>query len=657
MILPAGSTVITDTTASGGKAITMTARGTASGSVTLDQAASQLSVRAKSVSCGGAPQMIVKVDGAQVQTTSVTVGSWTEFTPVNVNLGIGAHTVTVDMASDAYTQTTGNSGKVKCRRSLSVDVTSFYAPDTTTGLVEKAQGKATGASSIGIDGYGHVLQPQYANDGTTASTADGSPSRWSSNNTDNQWWQVDLGSTTTVSRLDINWETAYASHYKIQGSTDGTNFIDLADVYNSQAGVKSTSFSEATTRYVRILGLTRGTQWGFSIWETKVYGSEAPVSNPVTVNMVSPVNGATVTGLQAVEAQASAANGVSRVEFYLDGTLNKTENIAPYCMAGDSGTAPCYGWDSTSVANGSHTIVAYAYDTSGAKSPASSVTFNVNNTNTGGGTTPSGEAMPVGDLPGWQQIFTDDFPTPVSLGNFPSNSWSNTDPRRSTYPGTKWSAYPYPWRDTKGQNQSDPTIGGWYNPEKTVSINNGMMDIWMHSESLDGAMKRLVAAPMPRINGPGSEDFGGQLYGRYAVRFRVDTSRTTNNFTGYKIAWLLWPKTNNWPTDGEIDFPEGDLRSNICGFMHWQGGTSGSSQYGTCTNATFPTWHTAVIEWGPTANRFILDGNVIQSSTDKIPNTMMRYVLQSETELGSTVPSADTQGHIQIDWFAAWKKL
>jgi hypothetical protein len=33
---------------------------------------------------------------------------------------------------------------------------------------------------------------------------------------------------------------------------------------------------------------------------------------------------------------------------------------------------------------------------------------------------PSGADMPLGDLPGWRQIFTDDFTTVVPLESFPS---------------------------------------------------------------------------------------------------------------------------------------------------------------------------------------------------------------------------------------------
>ena len=63
---------------------------------------------------------------------------------------------------------------------------------------------------------------------------------------------------------------------------------------------------------------------------------------------------------------------------------------------------------------------------------------------------PSGEAMPVGDLPGWKQIFTDDFTTDVPLGSFPKAVT------------TKWGVYVDGGKDTSKH--------GTYMPSKVVSI-------------------------------------------------------------------------------------------------------------------------------------------------------------------------------------------
>ena len=70
---------------------------------------------------------------------------------------------------------------------------------------------------------------------------------------------VDLGSTTQIARVNINWENAYASHYLIQTSTDGTTFTTAADVTNTGPGDKTTTFPAQNARYVRIQQLTRGT--------------------------------------------------------------------------------------------------------------------------------------------------------------------------------------------------------------------------------------------------------------------------------------------------------------------------------------------------------------------------------------------------------------
>ena len=107
--------------------------------------------------------------------------------------------------------------------------------------------------------------PQFANDGS-------STTRWSSGFADGQWWRVDLGSVRQVDTVALNWEAAYASSYKIQLSLDGSTFTDAASVSLGAAGWKLTSFAAASARYVRVLGVTRATQWGISFWDAQVFG-------------------------------------------------------------------------------------------------------------------------------------------------------------------------------------------------------------------------------------------------------------------------------------------------------------------------------------------------------------------------------------------------
>jgi beta-glucanase (GH16 family) len=240
---------------------------------------------------------------------------------------------------------------------------------------------------------------------------------------------------------------------------------------------------------------------------------------------------------------------------------------------------------------------------------------------------PSGVAMPVGDLPGWRQVFTDDFATDVPLGNFPAAV------------SKKWGAYPYPWKDT--------SKNGSYWPEKGISVHGGQMDIWLHTETVNGVTHHIVQAPNPIL--PGTTLYHGQLYGRYAIRFYAQP------VAGYKTAWLLWPDSNTWPRDGEIDFPEGNLTGNISAFMHHQGATTGSDQDAYSTGVPEAgAWHTAVIEWGSAHTRFYLDGALIGDSTSRIPNTPMHWVIQTETQLSGGAPANSAEGHVFIDWVAVY---
>jgi hypothetical protein len=252
----------------------------------------------------------------------------------------------------------------------------------------------------------------------------------------------------------------------------------------------------------------------------------------------------------------------------------------------------------------------------------------------------SGECLPVRALSGWKQVFTDDFSNSVPLGGF-----SGCDSNRRSCSGlpaavrAKWFAYPDRAKDSAGT--------GTYMPSRVMSIKNGLMNLHLHSEN----GSRLVSAPVPIIPGAvGSE--GGLLYGRYAIRFRAD------RLVGYKTSFLLWPDSEVWPGDGEIDFPEADLAgtrwSTMYGFVHHQGATSGSDQDWHGSGVPYGVWHTAVIEWLPSRVSFLLDGRKIGSSTSRLPNTPMHWVLQTPTT-DSILASLSTSGDVQIDWVAVWK--
>lgn len=104
--------------------------------------------------------------------------------------------------------------------------------------------------------------------------------RWSSAHTDNEWIYVDLGAVKSLIGVKLIWESAYGKSYKIQVSDDARNWRDVYSTTTGNGGTEELRFS-ADGRYVRMLGLERGSIYGYSLWELEVYGgaSSAPRQN------------------------------------------------------------------------------------------------------------------------------------------------------------------------------------------------------------------------------------------------------------------------------------------------------------------------------------------------------------------------------------------
>ena len=98
-------------------------------------------------------------------------------------------------------------------------------------------------------------------------------SRWSSKFSDAQWIYVDLGAIFTIDQVVLNWETAYGKGYEIQVSADALSWVTVYTEVNGDGAIDDISFAPVSARYVRILGVQRGTVWGYSLWEIEIYGS------------------------------------------------------------------------------------------------------------------------------------------------------------------------------------------------------------------------------------------------------------------------------------------------------------------------------------------------------------------------------------------------
>ena len=126
-----------------------------------------------------------------------------------------------------------------------------------------AVGKPVKASSaVTRDGTTH--RAEFAVDGNPAT-------RWSSEFSDPQWLAIDLGAPTEISRVELVWERAAGKAFSIQVSSDGENWRDVYTTDKGSGVMDKIHFAPVTTRWVRIFGTKRTTEFGYSLWEFRVF--------------------------------------------------------------------------------------------------------------------------------------------------------------------------------------------------------------------------------------------------------------------------------------------------------------------------------------------------------------------------------------------------
>ena len=483
------------------------------------------------------------------------------------------------------------------------------------GAIEPSQAAANSCSNpvlaTSLSGWGAL------DSGTVSRVAvsDAPGASWAFATTGRAVWmpqlQVSAGQSWTVSAQD-----------RLVGGS-GTSKL-VVEWYNSAGAYLSESAGAAAT-----LSTTT--------WKTVTATVTAPsgaTSAHVLQDASSTVNGfrSTLCNYQQAAAVPGAPTAVSAT---VNGTSATLTWSPPSSTGGSAVTGYTYGRDGTdSQGTGPWSGTAGASTRSATFNllqPGSTYRLSVGASNAAGtgaaasttvtipavGTSPSGQPMPVGDLTGWRQVFTEDFADNVALGSWPGSY------------APKFDQYDYP------HNPPDTNGGGVWRTGKDVSVSGGMADYYLHSEN--GVA--YSAAILPRTP--------TQTYGRYQVRFKVDPG-----MTGWHSAWLLWPDDDVWPAHGEIDWPEGSLTGNMDGFMHYADPNGG--QDWAPSNVAFASgWHTATTEWLPGSVKYYLDGSLVGSFTTKIPNLPMHWVLQSESG-SSSRPTGS--GHIKIDWLTIYTR-
>ena len=119
---------------------------------------------------------------------------------------------------------------------------------------------------------------------------------------------VDLGKTYKVSSVAFKWENAYATEYNIQVSKDGKAYDTVKTMTADKAETIEVPLDEAVeARYVRIECVKNALNYGYSLWEMGVYGTEvAEVETTTNTPVVEPGTGETTTPAKQDETTTAA---------------------------------------------------------------------------------------------------------------------------------------------------------------------------------------------------------------------------------------------------------------------------------------------------------------------------------------------------------------
>lgn len=131
--------------------------------------------------------------------------------------------------------------------------------------VNLALNKPAVASSCENNG----MLPGCANDGDFNT-------RWGSSFNDNEYLQIDMEEEYLISKMNLFWEAAHATSYRIDVSTDEDTWTTVYEEPACKGGEEEISFEPVVARFVRIICLKRSSDYGASLWEVEIYGTFAP---------------------------------------------------------------------------------------------------------------------------------------------------------------------------------------------------------------------------------------------------------------------------------------------------------------------------------------------------------------------------------------------
>jgi beta-glucanase (GH16 family) len=514
----------------------------------------------------------------------------------------------------------------------------FIATTTHADAAEVvvSQGKpATASSTETANGY----QPSEAVDGNNGT-------RWASAWSATQWFQVDLGTPAAVSRIAINWESAYATAFQIQFSSDGSNYSQAYATTTGAGGQQSIPVT-GTARYVRINLTSRAlAAYGYSFWEFQVFAGGTTTTPPTTGPTTPPPTSGTAKLLSYNKpAHASSEQNDANCNpctadkafdndpasrwatnattgwvdpgwIYVD--LGATAQVSQVVLQWDPAYGKAYqiqvsadaaNWTtiySTTTGDGLKDVInatgtgryVRMYGTArGGPYGYSLWEFSVYGTGGNPTTPPAKPADPT--FPATRMVFDDEF-----------NGASGTKPD-----GSKWT------QDFGGGQNGEQEY--YTNGDNTIMNGNGQLVITAKKESSNGH-----DYTSGRINTGGHFTF---QYGRVEARVKVPKGQ------GFWPAfWMMgadFLSGRPWPYNGEVDIMEILGKDTFTSYstLHapmYNGGGGYGQSYKAAGGADLSAdFHTYAAEWDSKGIRFYLDNTLVfNADKNTVENTRGAWI-------------------------------
>jgi hypothetical protein len=399
-------------------------------------------------------------NAVSLSSTGAPAGTSVSFSPASIAApGSGSSTMTITVGATtvagSYTITvTGTGGTTSHSTSVSLTVTpSGGGGAVTNGGFET--GSFSGWTATGVTAVNAAAKHSGsfgAQLGSTAPSTDSTVAQTftlPSNASSLAFWYA----TTCPDAVTYDWATA-----TVKDNVTGTTTTVLAKTCTTTAVWTQVTWNAAASAGHSVTLTVTNHDDNFSGDATFTYVDDVTVATggpadttPPTTSITAPANGATVSGTVSVTASASDNVGVTKVEFYLDSVLKSTSTTSPYS----------WSFNTTTVANGSHTLQSKAYDAAGNIGSSATISVTVSNAT----------AQQLMGNPGFENGSASPAPWTVSTGVIDSST------SEAAHSGT-WKA----WMDGYGSAHTDSIVQTVTIPS---TVTSATLSFWLHIDTAE----------------------------------------------------------------------------------------------------------------------------------------------------------------------------